>query len=144
MKNHQSYIYEDAFNAVRTIYIIHFLFVIVQVVFQCLDENLFEVFTKNRIWFSIATIILVALGHHFFKWSKVRIMVVILISYIGILLLELSICGIPPPLFTFSGMGKGFILELFFYIVPFIYLGLRVLSIGFLIRLIYLREVYAI
>ncbi len=75
---------------------------------------------------------LILVINHFYNWARPTINLLVLLIYILILILELNILGIPTPLTESSAYnyyGKGMLLEMALYLVPFIYVGIRTVLI---------------
>ena len=70
------------------------------------------------------------LGTLTYNWSNPKINLIFLFIYILILIVELYILGIPERLMTPGrGLSKGFFFDMVVYMVPFVYIGIRVTCI---------------
>ena len=82
--------------------------------------------------FSIGTFCLISgafilIVHNFYNWTRPKINLLVLILYVIILAVELQLLGIPAPLIEPGKFhGKGTLLYMAMYLVPFIYIGIRI------------------
>ncbi len=81
-------------------------------------------------FFSLISGLIIFLGILFYNWSNAKINFGFLLIYTIILLVELYFIGIPAQLMADGlELGKGFLLGIFVYMVPYIYLGIRITCI---------------
>ncbi len=81
-------------------------------------------------FFSLIAGSVIFLGVLTYNWANPKINLAFLFVYILILLVEVSILGIPEQLMNSRGnFSKGIFLEMLVYMVPFIYIGVRITCI---------------
>jgi hypothetical protein len=81
-------------------------------------------------FFSLIAGSVIFLGTLTYNWANPKVNLIFLFVYMIILFAELLIFGIPEPLLVTSrGLSKGFFFDMVLYMIPFIYIGVRITCI---------------
>lgn len=73
--------------------------------------------------------------HQIYDWLQLEKNLFIITVYCGIILFEYAQFGMPQPVMVMaSGYTKGFMMAFFIQMLPWIYVGLRISSIYFLLK----------
>ena len=89
-------------------------------------------------FFSLLSGSMIFLGTLSYNWSNPKINLSFLFVYMVIFFVELLLIGIPEQLLSSSGrISKGFLFDMVLYMLPFIYLGIRITCILPLLMIYY-------
>lgn len=118
----QKYQYENGIAGVKTVAFGNFFLLVI-----ILIGVSGKIAIPSIAFFSLISGLLIFLGNLFYGWTSPKINFLFLLIYTLLVVVELSVLGIPEAvIISNNGLSKGFFLEIMLYMVPFIYLGVRI------------------
>jgi hypothetical protein len=113
--------FEDSKILIRLPIVVNTLFALFLVLF---DRN------NPLLWYSLSSAVVIFIIYLIYRWEEPFFNLIIIVFYLGALSAEILFNGIPKPgVAPDQEMSKGIFLDILLGIIPYVYIGLRLLVV---------------
>jgi hypothetical protein len=123
------YRFEDSVTGIRLPIVVNLIIAVYFIIFDWQNPYLI---------YCLGSGIILLVITYFYDWKTPYLNLFIALVYLMVFIAEMIFEGFPNPSYYPSGSGKGVFIDLILFILPFVYIGIRLFTVIPLIRVFWL------